>query len=53
MAISTLKVMANMGACFSIRIDCSHNFTIDQPKLTGGNGEGQIPWKYFLRDLPV
>lgn len=53
MAISTLKVGANMGKGFSTQIDCSHPFTIDQPKMAGGSDEGPNPLEIFLSSLPA
>lgn len=53
MAISKIKVSANMGADFSTQINCSHPFTIDQPKMAGGNDEGPNPLEIFLSSLPA
>jgi len=52
MAISTLKVGAEMREGFRTEIDCSHNFIIDQPKPAGGD-EGPNPMEIFLSSLPA
>ncbi|WP_346857440.1 OsmC family protein [uncultured Draconibacterium sp.] len=53
MAISTMKVSADMGKTFTTKINCSHSFTIDQPKMAGGNDEGPNPLEIFLSSLPA
>lgn len=53
MAISTMKVGAQMGTGFSTKINCSHPFVIDQPKAGGGNDEGPNPLEIFLSSLPA
>lgn len=53
MAISTLKVAAQMGDTFATKINCSHPFVIDQPKMAGGNNEGPNPLEIFLSSLPA
>lgn len=53
MAISTLKVAAQMGEGFATKINCSHPFVIDQPKMAGGNDEGPNPLEIFLSSLPA
>lgn len=53
MAISTMKVGAEMGADFTTQIKCSHPFVIDQPKMAGGNNEGPNPLEIFLASLPA
>lgn len=53
MAISTIKVGAQMGTGFTTQITCSHPFTIDQPKMSGGNDEGPNPLEVFLSSLPA
>jgi uncharacterized OsmC-like protein len=53
MAISTMKVSAEMGRTFSTKINCSHPFVIDQPKMAGGNDEGPNPLEIFLSSLPA
>lgn len=53
MAISTIKVSAEMGTGFSTKINCSNPFVIDQPKQAGGNGEGPNPLEVFLATLPA
>jgi len=53
MALSKVKVSAEMGMGFSTRINCSHPFTIDQPKAAGGAGEGPNPLEIFLSSLPA
>ena len=53
MAISTMKVGAEMGADFDTQIKCSHPFVIDQPKMAGGNDEGPNPLEIFLSSLPA
>lgn len=53
MAISTIKVGAQMGTGFTTQITCSHPFTIDQPKMAGGNDEGPNPLEVFLSSLPA
>jgi len=53
MAISTMKVSAEMGNTFATKINCSHPFTIDQPKMAGGNDEGPNPLEVFLSTLPA
>lgn len=53
MAISTMKVSAEMGNTFATKINCSHPFVIDQPKMAGGNNEGPNPLEIFLSSLPA
>ncbi|WP_321374341.1 OsmC family protein [uncultured Draconibacterium sp.] len=53
MPISTIKVSGEMGHSFSTKINCSHPFVIDQPKLAGGNDEGPNPLEVFLSSLPA
>lgn len=53
MAITTMKVSADMGATFATKINCSHPFVIDQPKMAGGNDEGPNPLEVFLSTLPA
>ncbi len=53
MAISKMKLSASMGAGFSTKINCSHPFVIDQPKMAGGNDEGPNPLEIFLSSLPA
>ena len=53
MAISTIKVSGEMGRSFSTKINCSHPFVIDQPKMAGGNDEGPNPLEVFLSTLPA
>ena len=53
MPTTTLKVNAQMGASFATKIDCSHPFVIDQPKMAGGNDEGPNPLEIFLASLPA
>lgn len=53
MAITKIKVSATMGAKFSTKINCSHLFIIDQPKMAGGNDEGPNPLEIFLSSLPA
>lgn len=53
MAISTIKVSGEMGRTFSTKINCSHPFVIDQPKMAGGNDEGPNPLEVFLCSLPA
>jgi len=53
MAISTMKISAEMGASFATQINCSHPFVIDQPKMAGGNDEGPNPLEIFLSSLPA
>lgn len=53
MAISTIKVSGEMGRSFSTKINCSHPFVIDQPKMAGGNDEGPNPLEVFLCSLPA
>lgn len=53
MAISTIKVGAEMGTNFATNINCSHPFVIDQPKAGGGNDEGPNPLEVFLSSLPA
>ena len=53
MAISTVKVSAQMGAGFKTQINCSHPFVIDQPKMAGGTDEGPNPLEIFLSSLPA
>ncbi len=52
MAISTLKVGAEMKEGFRTEISCSHNFVIDQPK-PAGTDEGPNPMEVFLSSLPA
>lgn len=42
-----------MGETYSTRINCSHPFVIDQPKMAGGNDEGPNPLEVFLASLPA
>lgn len=49
----TIKVSATMGETYSTRINCSHPFVIDQPKMAGGNDEGPNPLEVFLASLPA
>lgn len=53
MAISTIEVSGEMGGSFSTKINCSHPFVIDQPKMAGGNDEGPNPLEVFLCTLPA
>ncbi len=53
MAKTTLKVSAQMGDTFATKINCSHPFVIDQPKMAGGNDEGPNPLEIFLSSLPA
>jgi len=53
MAISTMKVSAEMGNTFATKINCSNPFIIDQPKMAGGNNEGPNPLEVFLSTLPA
>jgi uncharacterized OsmC-like protein len=53
MAITTMKVSAEMGTTFSTQINCSHPFVIDQPNMAGGNDEGPNPLEIFLSSLPA
>lgn len=53
MAITKMKLSAKMGEKFSTQINCSHPFTIDQPKIAGGNDEGPNPLEIFLSSLPA
>ncbi|HKL31305.1 MAG TPA: OsmC family protein [Tangfeifania sp.] len=53
MAISTIKLNAEMGSGFSTKVNCSHSFVIDQPKAGGGNDEGPNPLEIFLSSLPA
>lgn len=53
MAITTMKVSAEMGNTFATKINCSHPFIIDQPKMAGGNDEGPNPLEVFLSTLPA
>ena len=53
MAISTLKIGANIKEGFKTEIECSHNFIIDQPKQGGGQGLGPNPLEIFLSSLPA
>ncbi len=52
MAISTLKVGAEMRDGFRTEISCSNNFIVDQPK-PAGNNEGPNPMEIFLSSLPA
>lgn len=53
MAISTLKLSAEMGNSFKTDIHCSNDFIIDQPKAMGGEGLGPNPMEIFLSSLPA
>jgi uncharacterized OsmC-like protein len=53
MAISTLKLGANIKEGFKTEIECSHNFIIDQPKQGGGQDLGPNPLEIFLSSLPA
>ncbi|MCT4648175.1 MAG: OsmC family protein [Carboxylicivirga sp.] len=53
MAITTLKIGANMQESFKTEIECSHNFIIDQPKMAGGEDLGPNPMEIFLSSLPA
>lgn len=48
-----MKVSAEMGNTFATKINCSHPFVIDQPKMAGGNDEGPNPLEVFLSTLPA
>ena len=52
MAISTLKLEANIKDGFSTEVKCSHNFIIDQPKAMGGHDLGPNPMEIFLSSIP-
>ena len=52
MALSTLKVGAEMKEGFRTEVSCSHNFVIDQPK-PAGTDEGPNPMEIFLSSLPA
>jgi len=53
MAISTVKIGANITKGFKTEIECSHNFIIDQPKQGGGQDLGPNPLEIFLSALPA
>ena len=53
MAITTLKLDANMQKGFKTEINCSQSFIIDQPKGMGGEGLGPNPMEIFLSSLPA
>lgn len=53
MAISTIKVRAEMGTGFTTNVNCSHPFKVDQPKPMGGNDECPNPLELFLSILPA
>ncbi|PIF04998.1 MAG: osmotically inducible protein C [Draconibacterium sp.] len=53
MSKTIMKVSAEMGKSFSTKINCSHPFIIDQPKMAGGNDEGPNPLEVFLSTLPA
>ena len=53
MAISTMKIGANIKEGFKTEIECSHNFIIDQPKQGGGTDLGPNPLEIFLSSLPA
>lgn len=53
MAISTVKVGAEMKDRYRTEIQCSNPFVIDQPVAAGGNNEGPNPLEVFLASLPA
>ncbi len=53
MAITTVKLGANMRSGFKTEINCSQDFIIDQPKGMGGEGLGPNPMEIFLSSLPA
>lgn len=53
MAISTMKLSAEMGKAFKTTIKCSQEFIIDQPAAMGGEGLGPNPMEVFLSTLPA
>lgn len=53
MAISTMKLQADMQDGFKTDVKCSHNFVIDQPVPMGGNNEGPNPMEIFLSSIPA
>ncbi|MEE4197378.1 MAG: OsmC family protein [Bacteroidales bacterium] len=53
MAISTVKLEAQVKEGFKTDIKCSHNFVIDQPKQGGGQDLGPNPLEIFLSSLPA
>jgi len=53
MAISTVKLEAQVKEGFKTDIKCSHDFVIDQPKQGGGQDLGPNPLEIFLSSLPA
>lgn len=53
MAISTMKLSAEMGKAFKTTVKCSQEFIIDQPAAMGGEGLGPNPMEVFLSTLPA
>jgi len=51
MALSTMKLTAEMGKGYKTQIDASHQFIIDQPKAAGGQDAGANPLEHFLASL--
>jgi len=51
MAISTMKLNTSVNEGFETKVECSQNFTIDQPTAMGGNGAGPNPLEVFLSSL--
>lgn len=51
MAISTLKLEAQVKEGFKTDIKCSHDFVIDQPKQGGGQDLWPNPLEIFLSSL--
>ncbi len=53
MAVTTMKISAEMGQGFKTTVHCSQDFIIDQPKEMGGQGLGPNPLEIFLSSLPA
>jgi len=51
MAVSTMKIRAEMCEKFKTTVNASHTFIIDQPAAAGGTDEGANPLEYFLSSL--
>ncbi len=53
MAKTTMTLTAEMQEKFETKINCSHDFIIDQPIAAGGGDKGPNPLEVFLSTLPA
>ncbi len=53
MAKTTISVSGEMYEKFCTKINCSHEFFIDQPIAAGGEDKGPNPLEVFLSTLPA